>query len=342
MLVLRGEAGIGKSALLDGAVERAHGLRVVRALGVESEVEVAFSGLHELLRPLFPFLEALPGSQAVALRTALALGGGGSPELLAVYGGALSLLAAAAEDQPLLCVIDDAHLLDDATASVVTFVARRLDRDGIGILFAVREPELRTFPAKGLPDLHMGGLDDAEARRVLAAQLPPDVGALVTEQLIEISHGNPLALIELSLALTEQQLAGREPLQVPIRVTAAVELAFVRRLERLPVSTRVALLVVAASDVNDQRTIVRALEALDIEPESLRPAEAGGLVSVTSSVDFSIRSPDRPFTPPQRKPSVPKRTGHWPAGPTKRASPIVEPGTSQRRQTGRTRKSPQR
>src|SRR5215211_1802156 len=144
-LVVRGEAGIGKSALLNAAVERADGMRVFRALGVESEVDIAFSGLHELLRPALSSVDTLPDPQAVALRAALALGGNTVADRLAVFGGALSLLAAVAEEQPLLCVIDDAHWLDEASAAAMTFVARRLDADGIGMLFGVREPEIRTF-----------------------------------------------------------------------------------------------------------------------------------------------------------------------------------------------------
>jgi DNA-binding CsgD family transcriptional regulator/tetratricopeptide (TPR) repeat protein len=285
-LVVRGEAGIGKTALLNAAVEHADGLRVLRARGVESEVDVAFSGLHELLRPALSSVEAIPEAQAVALRAALALGRETVAERLAVFGGALSLLAVIAEEQPLLCVIDDAHWLDEASAAAMTFVARRLDADGIAMLFGVREPEIRSFTAPGIPELRLGGLDRAAARRLLATRLPASAGSLVAEQLIEISLGNPLALIELPSGLTASQLAGQKPLDEPVRAGTAVEHGFLRRLAQLPSSTQRALLVLSASDVGELRALSRALAILGLDSQSLEPAERAGLVTLASSVDF--------------------------------------------------------
>jgi DNA-binding CsgD family transcriptional regulator/tetratricopeptide (TPR) repeat protein len=285
-LVIRGEAGIGKTALLNAAVERADGMRVFRALGVESEVDIAFSGLHELLRPALSSVDAVPDSQAVALRAALALGADAVADRLAVFGGVLSLLAAVAEDQPLLCVIDDAHWLDEASAAAMTFVARRLDADAIAMLFGVREPESRTFTASGIPELRLRGLDRAAARQLLATLLPASAGPLVAEQLIEISFGNPLALIELPSGLTASQLAGQGPLDEPVRTGAAVEQGFRRRLAQLPSSTRRALLVVAASDVAELRPLAGALAVLGLDSQTLKPAERAGLVTLASSVDF--------------------------------------------------------
>src|SRR5215218_2056590 len=223
--------------------------RIDDVLDVQSEVEIAFSGLHELLRPALSSIDAIPDAQAVAVRSALALGAGAVPERLAVFGGALSLLAAVAEERPLLCVIDDAHWLDEASAAAMTFVARRLDADGIAILFGVREPEIRTFTAPGIPELSLGGLDRAAARQLLATRLPPGAGSLVAEQLIEISLGNPLALIELPSGVTASQLAGQGFLDEPARAGTAAEHGFRRRLAQLPSSARRALLVVAASDL---------------------------------------------------------------------------------------------
>ena len=285
-LVVRGEAGIGKSALLNAAAERAEDMRVLRALGVESEVDVAFSGLQELLRPALSALDAIPDQQAVALRSALALGADAVADRLAVFGGALSLLAAIAEEQPLLCVIDDAHWLDEASAAAMTFVARRLDVDGIAMLFGAREPEIRTFTAPGIAELRLAGLDRGAARQLLATRVPAGAGSLMVEQLIEISRGNPLALIELPSGLAASGLAGQQRLEEPVPVGTAVEHDFRRRLGRLSRSTRRALLVVAASDVSELRTISRALRALGLESESLQPAERAGLVTVASSVDF--------------------------------------------------------
>ena len=286
VLVLRGEAGIGKTALLDAAVDRASGMRVLRALGVQSEVEVAFSGLHQLLRPAFPLLDALPDAQAVALRAALALGADEVGERLAVFGGVLSLLAAAAEEQPVVCVIDDAHWIDDASAAALTFVARRLDRDGIAMLFGVRDPERRNFPATGIRELRLSGLNRGAAAQLLAARVPAGTAPLVVAQIIELSQGNPLALIELPRGLKAAELTREEPLEEPFRLAASVEREFLRRLAGLPLSTRRALLVAATSDVGELRILSRALEALQLDPMSLEPAEAAGLVTITSSVDF--------------------------------------------------------
>jgi DNA-binding CsgD family transcriptional regulator len=285
-LVVRGEAGIGKSALLNEAVERADGMQVLRARGVQSEVDVAYSGLHELLRPALSSIDAIPDAQAAALRAALALAAGAVPERLAVFGGALSLLAAVAEERPLLCVIDDAHWLDEASTAATTFVARRLEADGIAMLFGVREPEIRTFTAPGIAELRLGGLDRGAARQLLATRLPPGAGSLVAEQVLEISRGNPLALIELPSGLTATQLAGQGPLDGPRRAATAVEHGFLRRLAHLPSSTRRALLVVAAADVDELRALSRALAILRLDSQHLKPAERVGLVTLTSSVDF--------------------------------------------------------
>src|SRR5215218_7387613 len=260
--------------------------RIDDVLDVQSEVEIAFSGLHELLRPALSSIDAIPDAQAVAVRSALALGAGAVPERLAVFGGALSLLAAVAEEQPLLCVIDDAHWLDEASAAAMTFVARRLDADGIAMLFGVREPEIRAFTAPGIPELRLGGLHRAAARQLLATRLPQSAGSLVAEQLIDISLGNPLALIELPSGLTATQLAGEGPLDEPVHAETAVERGFLRRLARLPGSTRRALLVVAASEVGELRALSRALGVLELDSQSLDPAEQAGLVTLSSSVDF--------------------------------------------------------
>jgi DNA-binding CsgD family transcriptional regulator len=285
-LVVRGEAGIGKSALLEAAVERAGDMRVLQAVGVESEVEIAFSGLHELLRPALPLLDTLPDAQAAALRAALALGADESSDRLALFGGTLSLLANVADAQPLLCVVDDAHWLDDASGAALTFAARRLDRDGIALLFGVREPEVRTFPASGIPELRLPGLDHGAAMQLLSTLLPAGVSSAVAEQVAEVALGNPLALIELPRGLTQAELTGQEPLREPLRLDAAVERAFLRRVAHLAAPERRALLVLAASDVSDLPTISRALGELDLEPASLEAPEAAGLIAVSSRVDF--------------------------------------------------------
>jgi DNA-binding CsgD family transcriptional regulator len=285
-LVIRGQAGIGKSALLDASVEASGDMQVLRARGVESEVDIAFSGLHELLRPALASLDALPESQGAAVRAALSLVAGTDGDRLAVYGGVLSLLATIAEDQPLLCVIDDAHWLDDASAAAIAFTARRLDADAIAILFGVREPDLRSFDLPGLPQLRLGGLDTVSARHVLASVLPPGTSPLVTEQLVEAALGNPLVLLELPAGLTTAQLSGEEPLLEPLAAAPSVEQSFVRRLERLPSRTQRALRVLAASDVAQLNVILEAFEALDLDRADLGPAEADSLITVGAMVDF--------------------------------------------------------
>ncbi len=286
-LVVKGEAGIGKSALLEATIERAGDLRTLRALGVESEVDIAFSGLHELLRPALASLAVLAESQANALRAALALGEDTSGDRLAVYGGTLSLLAAAAEDRPLLCVIDDAQWLDDESAAAITFAARRLDADGVAMLFGVREPEIRSFSSPGLPELRLGALDAPAARELLASRLPEGASALIADQLAEIALGNPLALIELPSRLTPAQLAGDEPLKEPLGAAPSVERGFLGQLERLPPQTRRAVGIVAASDSGDANGLSVALERLDLGLADLGPAEVAGLVAVGSTVAFS-------------------------------------------------------
>lgn len=283
-LVVRGEAGIGKTALMDAAVERAEGMRVLRALGVESEVDIVFSGLHELLRPALSSLDAIPDSQAEGLRSAMGLGGDPFVERLAVFGGTLSLLSAVAEEQPLLCVIDDAQWLDEASAAAMGFVARRLDADGIAVLFGVREPDSRMLATRGIAELRLGGLDRASARQLLAERLPAGAGSLVVEQLIETALGNPLVLVELSASAGSRLTV--PDIGEPLGAGTNVELGFARRVAQLPGPTRRALLVVAASDVGDLAAMARAFAVLGLDLRSLAPAQEAGLVTLASSVAF--------------------------------------------------------
>ena len=207
---------------------------------------------------------------------------------MAVFGGVLNLLAEAAEEQPVLCVIDDAHWLDDASAASLTFVARRLDRDGVAMVFSVREPELRTFPATGIPELTLSGLDRGAAAELLASRMPAGTSSLVVEQIIELSQGNPLALIELPRGLKETEVVhGRSPSKSRFALPRPSSENFVRRLAGLPVSTRRALLVAAACDAGEQRVLSLALEALDLDllVAWSRPKEQGSSRSA-SAVEF--------------------------------------------------------
>ena len=197
----------------------------------------------------------------------------------------MSLLAAVAEEQPLLCVIDDAHWLDEASAAAMTFVARRLDADGIAVLFGAGSA-IRAFTASGIPELRLGGLDRAAARQLLAAHLPAGAGSLVAEQLIEISLGNPLALLRASRRPHRAAARRAGPFDEPPLAGRAVEHGFLRRLAQLPSSTRRAVLVVAASDVGELRVLSRALAVLGLDSESLEPAERAGLITLAPRVDF--------------------------------------------------------
>jgi DNA-binding CsgD family transcriptional regulator len=276
VLVLRGDAGVGKSALLDLACAEAVGMTVLYACGIESEARLPYAGLHQLLRPVLGLLDRLPAPQARALRAALGVDAGSGQEWFLVSLAVLSLLAEAAEDGPLLCVLDDAHWLDDASTESLVFAARRLQVEPIAMLFAAREGEARTFHAPGLPDLWLGGLDAAAA----GALLDQHVGATLSEGardlLIEQTGGNPLALMELSASLDESQLSGLAPLPV----SRSIERAFHARIDQLPDPTRTVLLVAAADDTGSASVVLRAAGRLGAQPQDLDAAEAGDLVRV--------------------------------------------------------------
>ena len=280
VLVLRGEAGIGKTALLEYASSVAgDGMHVVRTRGIESESELSFAGLLDLIRPLLPDLDRLPQRQSAALRSALALEAAGATDRFGAYAGTLGLLAAAAEHQPLLALIDDAHWLDQASADVLAFVSRRLRSDGIAVLWAMREGEATGVSTEGLAELRVEGLDTSAALE-LVATAEEAVSPAAARGLVEAANGNPLALLELPTMLTEGQREGREPLEHPLSVTPALRKAFGRRVEQLPQATRLVLLLAAANDSGDVTTIARAADVLGLQFSGVEPAERAGLVAV--------------------------------------------------------------
>src|SRR5262245_27575109 len=287
VLVLRGEAGVGKSALLAYAAGRARGMMVLRAAGVEAEVELPFAALHQLLRPLLERLDRLPAPQAAALQAAFGLaaapgghdrGGEHVGDRFRLSVGVLSLLAEAAEQRPLVCLLDDSNWLDQASADALVFAGRRLVAEGIGLLFAARDAEPRRFDAPGLPELRLGGLDGTAAARLLADAVPSAPAAQVRDRLLSAAGGNPLALLELPAALSAAQLAGRAPLPDPLPVGAGVERAFAERAGRLPAAARTMLLLLAADDTEEAATVLRAAHGLGLDAGALGPAEAGRLV----------------------------------------------------------------
>jgi DNA-binding CsgD family transcriptional regulator len=279
VVVLHGEAGIGKSTLLDQTVEAASGFRVLRARGYESESDIPFAGLLDLLSPVLHLLDRIPPAQAAALRGSLALGDPVPHDQFAVPAGVLSLLSAAAEEQPLLVVVDDVQWLDSASGDALLFAARRLGQEGIAMLAAARDGEGVDPRSTGLPRMHVGSLEPDSARELLLSRAGA-VAETVADHLLEAAAGNPLALIEIPTILDERQLAGREPLPAPLPPGSSVEGAFRRQLERLPEETRRALLVVAAMQTGRVDVLHEALERMGIDRACLDVAEEAGVVGV--------------------------------------------------------------
>jgi DNA-binding CsgD family transcriptional regulator len=278
-LVLRGEAGVGKTALLDHAAATAKGMRVLRARGIESESELPFSGLLELLRPLLSHVQRLPKPQAAALEGALALEATRSNDPFAVYAGTLGLLTLAAEEGPVLALIDDAHWLDRGSAEALAFTSRRLGNEGIAMVWALREGEPTEASTEGLEELLLRGLEQEAALDLLAAA-PVPMATEAAHALVELTNGNPLALLELPRLLTEAQREGLEPLGQPLPASPGLQQAFGRRLERLPADTRTMLVMAAASDSADVGPILRAWELAGLDLARLEPAEREGLVDL--------------------------------------------------------------
>jgi hypothetical protein len=284
-LVLRGEAGIGKTALLEDASERAEGCRVVRAVGVESEMELAFAGLHQLCAPLLAGLDRLPPPQRDALSTAFGLTSGTRPDRFLVGLAFLSLLSDAADQEPLLCLVDDAQWLDQSSAQVLAFVARRLKAESIALVFAEREPgELDALA--GLPELRLEGLSDVHARELLGSVVSGPLDERVAERIVAETHGNPLALLELPHGSSPAELTGGFTVTAALPLPSLIEESFRERVERLPAESQRLLLVGAAEPIGDPTLLWRAAERLGLGPEAVGPAEAAGLLTLGARVTF--------------------------------------------------------
>jgi DNA-binding NarL/FixJ family response regulator len=282
-LVLRGEAGIGKSALLRYLVESASEETVVRAAGVEPEMELAFASLHQLCRPMLDRLERLPAPQRQALEIVFALRAGAAPDRFLVGLAVLGLLSEVADERPLLCVVDDAQWLDHASALTLAFVARRLLAEPVGIVFAAREPP---DAVQHLPELDVHGLRDGDARRLLSSAVRFTLDAQVRDRIIAETHGNPLALLELPRGMTAIQLAGGLGLLGAQALKGRIEERFVRKLETLTDEARRLVLLAAAEPVGDPLLLWRAAERLGIAPTAAEAAEAQGLLDVGERVTF--------------------------------------------------------
>jgi len=275
-VLVAGEPGVGKTALVRQVCASARGFSVLRAAGVESEASLGFSVLADICRPLLRLMERICGPQAAALQGALAVGPTVMADRFAVFAGTLSLLAAAAEDQPLLVWVDDAHWVDAESARALAFCARRLYAEPILLVLAARADEPLHFPRGTFAPLALGGLSPSASAALLAAVVGRDVNGRVAERLHAATGGNPLALIEIGGLLSGAQLAGRAALGEPLRVGSAVERLFWRQLAHQPEAVQKALLLAAASDTGRAAEMIPALPALGLAVGDLERAEAAG------------------------------------------------------------------
>ena len=305
-LVLRGDAGVGKSALLEYLAQHASGCGIARAAGVESEMELAYAGLQLLCAPFLDRVERLPGPQRDALGIAFGLRDGDAPDRFLVGLAVLSLVSDAAEDRPLVCIVDDAQWLDAASAQALAFVARRLGAESVGLVLAVREPSgERHF--EELPELAVGGLDDRDAHELLATVVTGPLDERVRDRLVAETRGNPLALLELPRGWTPAELAGGFWLSDGPALSERIEQSFRERLAPLPPSTRLLLLVAAAEPLGDPVLVWRAAAELGIGPDAAAPAAAAGLVDFGAQVRFGhplVRSAVKRAAAPEERQRV--------------------------------------
>jgi DNA-binding CsgD family transcriptional regulator len=285
VIVLRGEPGVGKTALLNYSAEHAPGCRVARAAGVESELELAFAALHQLCSPFVDRLNRIPAPQQEALKTAFGLGVAEPHDPFLVALAVLSLLAEAAESRPLICIVDDAQWLDRSSADALAFVARRLAGESVAMIFAARQSsDDRVLP--GLPEIVLSGLNDSDAHALLDSTLTGPLDERVRNRIVAETRGNPLALLELPRGLTPAELAFGFGLTESGSLTSRIEQGFLERLSSLPPDTRTFLLTAAVEPVGDAILLWRALEVLEIPAGAAIPAATAGLVDVGARVRF--------------------------------------------------------
>ncbi len=285
VLVVRGESGVGKTALLDYLHGQASGLRVVHVAGAESEMELAYAGLHQVCGPMLDHLDRLAKPQSEALGVALGLTDGKTPDRFLVGLAALGLLAESSIERPLLCIVDDAQWLDRASLQALAFVARRVLAEPIAMVFAVREPSSERDLA-GLPELVLDGLDDRSARALLARAMPGAIDERVRDRILAEARGNPLALLELHTDQTPAVLAGGYGLAEVRPLIGRIEGRFTTQLDGLPPATRQLLLIAAADPVGDATLLLRAAKRLGLGVEDAAPAEAADLIMIGSQVHF--------------------------------------------------------
>jgi DNA-binding CsgD family transcriptional regulator len=283
-LVICGDAGVGKTALIGQALEEgAHGCRIARVSGIESEMELPFAGLHQLCGPMVDRLDRLPVPQRDALDAAFGLSGRGAPDRFLVGLAVLGLLSEVAEEEPVVCVIDDAHWLDRASAQALAFVARRLGAEGIAMLFAVRDTRVELA---ALPELVLEGLRNGDARALLASVISGRLDERVSERIVAETQGNPLALLELPRGFSRVELAAGFGVPDSAPLAGRIEASFLRRLQRLPEASCRLLLVAAAEPLGEPLLLWRAAELLGIGVEAAAPLESAGLLDLGARVRF--------------------------------------------------------
>jgi len=285
VLVIRGEAGIGKTALLRYATRHASGFRVVHVAGAEAEMELPFAGTHQLCAHLLDSVDALAAPQQDALNVALGLASGEVPDRFLVGLAVLGLLSAAAEERPLLCLVEDAQWLDAATGLVLGFVARRLLAEPVAMIVTLREPNSR-HEFDGLPELLLHGLPEEHALTLLSRALPGRLDERVRDRIVGETHGNPLALLDLPRSMSAAELAGGFELLPATELPRHIEDRYLRRAGELPEATQQLLLLAAAETMGDPRLVWRAADTLGIEESSLAPAEDAQLVEVGARIRF--------------------------------------------------------
>ena len=283
VLVLRGEAGVGKTALLDYVSELASGFRSVEVAGVQSDMELAFAGLQQLCAPLMDHVDELPEPQREALAVAFGRGVGPTPDRFLVGLAVLSLMAAAANDQPLLCVIDDAQWLDQVSVQTLAFVARRLMAEPVALVFAVRDG---AEALAGLPELVIRGLSDSDARDLLESVMVGGIDPRVRDRIVAETRGIPLALVEVPRNVSAAELEGGFWNSAQRPSAGQIEEGFVRRIQSLPEPTQRLLLVAAAEPVGDAALFLRAAAELGIPVDALGPAEAAGVIEFGPRMRF--------------------------------------------------------
>jgi DNA-binding CsgD family transcriptional regulator len=285
VLVVRGEAGIGKTALLEQLIDRAAGCRLARATGVQADMELPFAGLQQLFGSMLGSLERLPDPQRDAVKVAFGVRSGPAPDRFEVGLAMLGVLAEVTEQEPLVCVIDDAQWLDQASARTLAFVARRLVAESVALVFAVRDPaDEQTFA--GLPELIVRGLNYEDARELLGLAISGRVDERVVDRIVAETRGNPLALLELPRGLSAAELAGGFGVSSTQPLAARLEESFLGRVRSMPDQTQRFLLLAAAEPLGDPALLIRAAEFVGLGVEAAAPAEAVGLIELATQVRF--------------------------------------------------------